>query len=81
MQGHWGCVRYMYIGSAADEVYLLDKLYPISDIHISKLDTYILFIAVCLAIPLPSSFAKPTHKVLTQLPSFYMYISCNYTNK
>jgi len=21
MQGHWGCVRYIYIGSAADRVY------------------------------------------------------------
>jgi hypothetical protein len=25
MQGHWGCARYIYIGSAADEVFTIIK--------------------------------------------------------
>ena len=25
MQGHWGCIRYIYIGSAADGVFTIIK--------------------------------------------------------
>jgi len=26
MQGHWGCVRYIYIGSAADGVFIKELM-------------------------------------------------------